>query len=271
MTLSDVVRTCINEALSAQLEGEWTAGPSNRVDFSGVSSRHGRIRVELERRREDPVNNVVKAWRQACRKPEESFTLVHVFSGYYSSRRAKRDNARFVGERMNEWAEGHRREIRYQAVSFDFEPPPGDSDPHLSNAEAQQICVQICRQLNSNVPDSLWKVGSGDDGARGVDAATPRQTTGVGRMSIAGEILAAARELAGPNDTGSFTRKMIRDRLGVDKKPWDSSYSPIFQGMRDDHPGRAPNPGSAYSGVFHRIGRGEYRLTAKASRGREHR
>lgn len=88
-------------------------------------------------------------------------------------------------------------------------------------------------------------------------------------MTIAGEMLCAAREIAGPNGTGRFTRKMIRDHLGVDEKSWDSSYSPIFQGMRDDHPGGAPNPGSAYSGVFHRVGRGEYRLTAKARRRRK--
>ena len=88
-------------------------------------------------------------------------------------------------------------------------------------------------------------------------------------MTIAGKILAAATEIAGPNGTGRFTRKMIRDRLGVDETSWESSYSPIFQGMRDDHPGGAPNPGSAYSNVFHRVGFGEYRLTSRANRGRK--
>ena len=91
-------------------------------------------------------------------------------------------------------------------------------------------------------------------------------------MTIAGEILAAARETAGPDGTGPFTRKMIRDRLGVNKESWDSSYSPIFQGMRDDHPGGAPNPASACNGIFHRVGRGDYQLTAKGkSRAKEQR
>ena len=79
--------------------------------------------------------------------------MVHVFSGFYSSsssRRAKRANAEFVGERFNEWAQVNRREIRYQAVSFDFEPPPRDSDHHLSDTEAKQIRDQICRQLKSS-------------------------------------------------------------------------------------------------------------------------
>ena len=91
-------------------------------------------------------------------------------------------------------------------------------------------------------------------------------------MTIADEVLAAAMGIAGADGTGRFTRKMIRDRLGVNKESWDSSYSPIFQGMRDDHPGGAPNPGSAYSGVFHRVGSGQYQLTAKGkSRAKEQR
>ena len=149
VALSDVIRTCIGKALSVNLDSEWTAGPSNRVDFSGVSSSLGRIRVERETRREDPVNNVAKAWRQAYEKTEESFTLIHVFSGYYSkgSRKAKRDNAQFAGDRMNEWARDNGREIRYKAVSFDFEPPSGDLDPQLSSTDAKQICDQIRDQL----------------------------------------------------------------------------------------------------------------------------
>ena len=127
------------------------------MDFFGVSPGHGAIRVELEKRREDPVNNVAKAWRQACEKTEESFTLVHVFSGFYSSsssRRAKQANAEFVGERFNEWAQVNRRAIRYQAVSFDFEPPPRDSDHHLADTEAKQIRDQIRRQLKSSEPSA---------------------------------------------------------------------------------------------------------------------
>ena len=103
--------------------------------------------MELESRREDPVNNVVKAWRQACENSSESFSLFHVFSGFYKSRSAKRDNARFVGERLNEWAQRDRREITYKDVSFDYEPRQGDPDPCLSRSEAEQISDQIRRQL----------------------------------------------------------------------------------------------------------------------------
>ena len=80
-------------------------------------------------------------------------------------------------------------------------------------------------------------------------------------MTIAGEILAAAGELAGPSGAGRFTRKMTRDHLGADKRSWDYSYSPIFQGMRDDCPDGAPDPGKAYRSVFHRVERGWYELT----------
>jgi hypothetical protein len=146
VTLSGTVRDCIGEILSVELKSESTAGRSNRVDFA---SADGRIRVELERRREDPVNNVAKAWRQAFENAEESFTLIQVFSGYYSKgqRRSKRDNAQFVGDKVNGWARKLGRAIEYKAVFFDFEPPSGDSDPYLSSTHANQICDQIRSQL----------------------------------------------------------------------------------------------------------------------------
>ena len=137
VTLSEVVRKCINEVLSVKLESESTAGRSNRVDFSGALLSYGQIRVELEMRREDPVNNVAKAWWQAHEKTEES-------------RRPKRDIAQFVGERMNEWAERSDRKITYKAVSFDYEPPQGGGDPELSVAEAEDLRDRVRRQLRDN-------------------------------------------------------------------------------------------------------------------------
>ncbi len=152
MTLSQVVRGCVANYFSAELAPA-TVGKSNQVDFSGTCPWLGNIRVELERRREDPVNNVVKAWRQASDNPKEQpFTLVHIFSGFYSSQAAKIENARFVGEKMNAWAEANGRRIKYVAISFDFKPPSGDADPDLSNAVAKQIHEQLCRQLENVLP-----------------------------------------------------------------------------------------------------------------------
>ena len=155
MTLTQVIRTCIEECLSVKLTPEWNLGPSNTVDFFVRSSMHGNIRVEVERRREDPVNNVAKAWRQACETgEEESFTLLHVFAGFHSSRsttkRAKFNNARFVGERMQKWAQENHRGITYRAICIDFEPPKGNADPVLSDIDAKQVRKQAYHQLQVN-------------------------------------------------------------------------------------------------------------------------
>jgi len=159
MTLSQVVRASVGDYFHADLAPEMRFGQTNQVDFSGASPWLGGIRVELERRREDPVNNVVKAWRQARDNPNKAhFTLVHIFSGFYSSRRAKLENARFVGEMMSAWSDGNGRSIKHVAVLFDFEPPSGDADPTVSDAVAQQIREQIRHQLEERIP--IFKVAA---------------------------------------------------------------------------------------------------------------
>ena len=124
MTLSDVVRASVADYCDMDLSPETRFGQSNRVDFAGRSPLIGNIRVELERRREDPVNNVVKAWRHAKENPTDPpFILVHIFSAFYSLGKAKFENARFVGEMMNAWADAGSLGITYVAVLLDFEPP----------------------------------------------------------------------------------------------------------------------------------------------------
>jgi len=58
-----------------------------------------------------------------------------------------------------------------------------------------------------------------------------------------------------------FARVNIRDELGLSHEEWMSGYTAIFQGMRIDHPGGAPNVGSKFKGVFKNIGYGIYELT----------
>jgi len=157
MTLSQTVRAVVAEYFCAEFAAEMKLGQANQVDFWGNCLRVGNIRIELERRREDPVNNVAKAWRQADENPSEpAFTLVHVFSGFYSSesKRATMVNARFVGEKMCAWARANNRGIRYVAVSFDYEPPRGSGDPILPDTIANQIRSQISHQLQDLIPKS---------------------------------------------------------------------------------------------------------------------
>jgi hypothetical protein len=156
MTLSQAVCAFVAEYFSAEFAAEMRLGQANQVDFSGKCVQVGNIRIELERRREDPVNNVAKAWRQANENPSEPpFTLVHVFSGFYSSKsskRAKMDNARFVGEKMCAWAQANNRGIRYVAVFFDYEPLPAGGDPILPDTIANRIRDQIFHQLQGLIP-----------------------------------------------------------------------------------------------------------------------
>jgi len=59
-----------------------------------------------------------------------------------------------------------------------------------------------------------------------------------------------------------FTRKEVRDEIGVSPHVWSYGYTAIFQGMRVDHPGGAPEVGRKFRAVFQRIERGKYVLTA---------
>lgn len=82
----------------------------------------------------------------------------------------------------------------------------------------------------------------------------------------AARIFRAAVALAGVNGRKAFSRKAVREYLGLSNRTWQSSYTAIFQGMRDDHPGGAPQVGAPYSGVFHRVDHGAYELSTKGRR-----
>jgi len=73
------------------------------------------------------------------------------------------------------------------------------------------------------------------------------------------EIMWAVATILKIKDT--FSRKEIRDQIGIENKRWMKGYSSIFQGMRKDQPGGAPNVGRKYRNVFRRIKRGIYTLT----------
>jgi hypothetical protein len=79
-------------------------------------------------------------------------------------------------------------------------------------------------------------------------------------MTHAEQILSAAYELLNHGKT-SFTREDIRILLGINRKEWTASFSPIFQGMRADQPGGAPSVGKQFQNVFIRIGHGIYILS----------
>lgn len=79
-------------------------------------------------------------------------------------------------------------------------------------------------------------------------------------MTLAEQIFRAALIVSRQNN-GVITRELVRQKICVNREKWNYSYSPIFQGMRDDHPGGAPDPGPIYRNVFHRIAHGKYQLS----------
>ncbi len=80
-------------------------------------------------------------------------------------------------------------------------------------------------------------------------------------MTIPEQILKAAAELVLHEGKTTFTREEIRQKIGVDREQWVASYSPIFQGMRADQPGGAPNVGVRFKGIFQQVEHGKHTLT----------
>ncbi len=65
---------------------------------------------------------------------------------------------------------------------------------------------------------------------------------------------------------GIFTRDQVRQQIGINHHKWKSGYTAIFQGMRDDAPNGALDPGLRFRNVFHRIQRGKYQLSKDGKR-----
>lgn len=80
-------------------------------------------------------------------------------------------------------------------------------------------------------------------------------------MTHAEEIMRAVADFTKKKSEDTFSRKEIRDQIGVDHDTWMSSYTAIFQGMRSDHPGRAPQVGKRFKKAFQRVEYGRYTLT----------
>jgi hypothetical protein len=80
-------------------------------------------------------------------------------------------------------------------------------------------------------------------------------------MTHAEEIMRAVALLKYEEDKDTFTREEIRQRIGVTRDEWMSGYTSIFQGMRKDQPGGAPNVAERFKGVFRQVRRGEHTLT----------
>jgi hypothetical protein len=85
--------------------------------------------------------------------------------------------------------------------------------------------------------------------------------THISEITHAEEIMHAVAKVIKKKKKDTFSRKEIRDQIGVDHDTWMSGYTAIFQGMRSDHPGRAPQVGKRFNNVFQQVEYGRYALT----------
>jgi len=78
-------------------------------------------------------------------------------------------------------------------------------------------------------------------------------------MTHAGQIFKAAVVVCRRNK-GIFKREQVWRQIGVNREKCEPGYTAIFRGMRNDHPGGAPDPGSIFRSVFRQIELGKYQL-----------
>lgn len=82
-------------------------------------------------------------------------------------------------------------------------------------------------------------------------------------MTHAEEIMQAVAELI-RQGKNVFSRKDVRDQLGLTHHEWLYGYTAIFQGMRLDRSPDSPMPREKYRNMFkHTFGHGKYVLTAQ--------
>ena len=154
----------------------------------------------------------------------------------------------------------------------------GTSAPDAPSRNVRQVSAIHPPRLFPADDDQLSRAASPTSVRREIPDQNPTVTralsapfrNGAGRQhqvaTHADRIFFAAVALAGEAGQETFTRKMVRDRLGVDAHAWQSGYTAIFQGMRDDHPGKAPRVHDTAVGVFHRVKRGTYKLSTTGRR-----
>ncbi len=80
-------------------------------------------------------------------------------------------------------------------------------------------------------------------------------------MIHAEQITRAVASLVQRDGVATFSRKQVRDTIGLKPLDWMRGYSPIFQGMRSDNPGVVTPIRAKFKNVFQRVSRGRYTLT----------
>jgi hypothetical protein len=130
-------RGLAEKAPDFEWETGWSAeGQRWKVDVAGLSKNGTprRILIEVELKKDNPVENVVKIWRWAKEeKKTERILFLQAFSAHYTktkkrthkvTKRKQYDRSIFVGERMMEDRSSGLR-IGYKSIPMEYAPRMG--------------------------------------------------------------------------------------------------------------------------------------------------
>lgn len=133
----------LNKSISVKWRTEERIKGGVRIDLLGEGVKALYL-LELEMRREDPVNNVVKLWRtiEECLRGRmlRRIVLIQVFSAFYKPGSAKKANATFAGTKMAEAL----RNAQYKTFDWDLTPPvAGKVFPQDTDEQIRLLCDEI--------------------------------------------------------------------------------------------------------------------------------
>lgn len=113
LNFDDKLKEALEEAAPQyQWDTGWNADERSRVDVVGMKASAARVLVEVELKKDNPVENVVKIWNWAKDKRKtHPILFVQAFSAHYlgpknnfgkTSKGKQFERSKFVGERMRQ-------------------------------------------------------------------------------------------------------------------------------------------------------------------------
>jgi hypothetical protein len=134
----------------------WNIGHQS-ADVSGytLKSKNPIVLIEIERRRDAPVSNVVKVWswiieQQKKEKLQKRPILIQAFSGRYSETNTQRKLAELIGKQMEK-----ARVAIYIPIPFDYKPKKNAKNCEgACQGHAKRLAGQIVKPLKVKLKSS---------------------------------------------------------------------------------------------------------------------
>jgi hypothetical protein len=131
----------------------WSAdGQQWKVDVAGLPKKSGPlVLVEVELKKDNPVENVVKIWRWAKdEKKTQRILFVQAFSAHYKTKKQKQFvRSKFIGERMEEDSS---LRIKYKIIHMKYKPRKGNSSKGAGRMlrAARLLAPRVAKLFSSN-------------------------------------------------------------------------------------------------------------------------